>query len=404
MARSNALSLDLLQVLTGDLPPAFKTAETRSTAAIEVARTIAELRALEQEWTRLHEASSNHNPFLSFDWTLACWTSKDHPAELFVATVRDQSRILALAPLCIETRAGVKILRFIADERSDYLGFLTAAGSPEMEQWLLEQLTCVEGEWDVVLLEKLTPSYSSLLETVRAPRYEWHKTRWTSAPYCLWDGEWDSFHKEGPVWLKEARRRTRRFLSEGYRVESFSGAEAAKRVPLVSAIEVRSWKGRKGSTRLQPGPGADLLRRAFETLGSRDQMELWLAFAGDRAIAFHIYFVLQDRLWDYHTAYDEEFGYTRAGSVAAYLAIESAWKRGIREFDYLCGDEPYKLERSNAARAIYHLAGHPMTPKGWLAYHLLIAPRWHLRNVPLLKAMHERGRSLLRKRGRRNNG
>lgn len=329
---------------------------------------------------------------------------KEHPAELFVATVRDQSRILALAPLCIETRAGLKILRFIAHERSDYLGFLVADGSGSMEQSLLDQLVLVEGEWDLVLLEKLTPSYSSLLEAELSPRYEWHRTIWTSAPYCVWDGDWDSFHKQGPIWLKEARRRSRRFFSEGYRIECFTGAEAADRVALVSEIEARSWKARQGSMRFQRGRGADLLRRIFETSGTAADIQLWLAFAGDRAIAFHIHFVLEDRLWHYQTAYDEEFGHTRAGSIGAYVALESAWTRGIREFDWLSGDEPYKLDRSNASRGIYHLAGNPRTFRGRLAYYSWIAPRWRLRKVPLLKAIYRKSRTLLPKSGRSGRG
>jgi CelD/BcsL family acetyltransferase involved in cellulose biosynthesis len=361
---------------------------------LELHRSPAKVSALEAEWTRLYEESENKNPFLSFDWTLACWATRERSAELFVATAREKGRLVGVAPLCIETRAGFRMLRFIADERSDYLGFLA---SPEVERRLLDEIAAMKGEWDLVLLQKLTPSYSSLLEGELSENHSWHRTRWTSAPYCLAEGDWDSFHRDGPIWLREARRRTRRYFKDGYTAECFTGTEAAKRVPLVSQVEARSWKAKEGATRLQPGPGADLLRRGFETLGSRGEMELWLGFVGERAVAYHIYFVLPGRLWHYHTGYEEEYRNTRAGSIVAYLAIQSAWDRGIREFDYLSGEEPYKLERSNAARGIYHLAGHRRTPRGWLAYALLIAPRWRLRNIAALRKLHDAVRSLARR-------
>ena len=126
-------------------------------------------------------------------------------------------------------------------------------------------------------------------------------------------------------------------------------------------------------------------------------MELWLAFVDDRAVAFQIDFLMADRVWHYQCAYDERFRNTRAGSILTYQALQSGWQRGVREFDYLSGEEPYKLERTNASRAIHHLAAHRRTARGWLAYGLLAAPRWRLRNVPALRASYQAALSLKRR-------
>ena len=154
--------------------------------------------------------------------------------------------------------------------------------------------------------------------------------------------------------------------------------------------------------RLQEGEGRELLERAFETLGTRGEMELRLAFVDDRAVAFQIDFVMSDRIWHYQCAYDERFRHTRAGSILTYEALREAWERGVREFDYLSGEEPYKLERTNASRTIHHLAAHRRSARGWLAYGLLVAPQWQLRNVPAVRMAYKAAQALKRRlcRGR----
>jgi hypothetical protein len=47
-------------------------------------------------------------------------------------------------------------------------------------------------------------------------------------------------------------------------------------------------------------------------------------------------------------------------------------------------------------RAIYHVAAQRRTARGWLAYALLVAPRWRLRNVPALRALYKKAQALKR--------
>jgi CelD/BcsL family acetyltransferase involved in cellulose biosynthesis len=368
-----------------DLP----VAETGAAATIEIIRTSDGLALLQPEWNDLYLRSTSRNPFLSYAWTDACWAGPQGHAELFVVTLRQFGELVGIAALCIEKRSGFRLLRFVADDRSDYLGFLCAPEIAGLEHILLDHVLSLSGEWDLALLRQLADSYTSLHNGLLPSAFQWHRTEWTRAPYCKVDGDLESFHKSGPSWLREMRKRSRRFTREGHRSECFKGPEAIARLDDVSEIEAHSWKGRERTTRLQPGPGRELLRRALETLGARGELELWLAFVDERAVAFQIDFVHQDRVWHYQCAYDERFRDTRAGSILTYQALLNAWERGVREFDYLSGEEPYKLERTNASRAIHHLAAHGRSPRGWLAYGLLIAPRWRLRHVRALRAIYQ---------------
>ena len=369
----------------------------QSSPDLKIIRTIDGLHAIESDWQALYDQSAPRNPFLSPAWTFACWAAQERPAEPFVVTLRERGRLIAVAPLCIDKKSGFRVLRFIADDRSDYLGFLCSPEVDGLEQHLLDRILGRTQGWDLVLFKQLNNDYSQLCVSSIPHNRASHRTNWTAAPYCASDHDWDSLHEVGPGWLKITRKRLRRFLKDGWHMERFTGSEAAAKLDLVAAIEARSWKGREGSTRLQPGAGQELLRQGFQSLSGGDQMQLWLASINGKAVAYQIDFLLSDRLWVYQLAYDEDFRRTSVGSFLGYVSFENAWRGGVREYDYLSGEEPYKLDRTNGLRAIQYLAVHRRTIRGWLAFAVLVAPRWRLRNVPALRAIYKKAQALTRR-------
>lgn len=378
-------------LVRGDLPAA----ENGVTPALDIIRTSEALAELQSEWEDLYLRSSPRNPFLSHAWSDACWRARTADAQLFVAALRDMGRLIAVAPLCIEKRAGFRILRFIGEDRSDYLGFLCDPAIAGLEQQLLAAVLTAHCEWDLALLRQLADSYTTVHEQALSQAFRSRRTEWTRAPYCASEGDWEALETNGPSWLKRTRKRLRRFLKDGWEIERFTGHDAARRLDSVSDIEARSWKGRERAARLQPGSGQDLLRHAFER-DDGEHMELWLASIDGKPVAFQIDFLLADRLWVYQQAYDDDYKRTSVGSFMAYVSFEAAWRAGVREYDYLSGEEPYKLERTNASRSIHHLAVHRRSPRGWLAYGLLVAPRWRLRNVRALRAAYKAAQGLKR--------
>lgn len=366
-----------------------------------VVRTADGLEELIPEWNRLYRDSKPRNPFLSADWTQAYLDTVGRDTELFVVTLRSGGQLIGLAPLCIERRAGFAILRFIAEDRSDYLGFLCSGGHPGAAQELMNTIVAHGAEWDLALLKRVTGDYSGLAAVEFPKSVRLHRTVATTAYYTAADVDWDELHEIGPSWLKRTRKRLPRFLRDGWLLERFIGAEAAAWLDLVAQIEARSWKARENVMRLQPGDGQELLRRAFHSLGERGEMQLWLASIHGRPAAYRIDFVLPRQLWVYQLGYDREFQRASVGSFLGYVALEQAWRSGIREYDYLSGDEPYKAERTMASRKIRDLAIHARTMRGRAAFALLLAPRWYLKEIPVLRSAFRGARSLVRRVGTR---
>jgi CelD/BcsL family acetyltransferase involved in cellulose biosynthesis len=350
-----------------------------------IVRSLDQLADLRVEWDQLCAEAAPRNPFLSAAWTFACLETTARGTKPFVVTVREQGRLIALAPLAIEHRSGFRVLRFIAEGRADYLGFLCARDRPHAERDLLGALVNCSGEWDLVVLKQLRSDHWDIGRVRMPTGFEFRSLDAARAPYTAADVDWDPLHDAGPTWLKRTRKRLPRFLRDGWQLERFTGAEAAARLDEVAMIEARSWKAAENVMRLQPGDGQELFRRAFATVG---EMQLWLASLDGRAAAYEIDFALPEQLWIYQLGYDRQFQRASVGSFLSYVAIEHAWRAGAREYDYMSGDEPYKEERTTASRAIRHLAFYRRSLRGRTAYLLLLAPRWRLRNVAIARAAY----------------
>jgi CelD/BcsL family acetyltransferase involved in cellulose biosynthesis len=112
---------------------------------VSLARSPDAFAALESVWDALFDESGRTNPFLSYAWTRACFDEECGGAEPFILTVRSGEKLVGLAPLCIETRFGFRVLRFISEHRSDYLGFLCRHRSGRSEWRALASNTLDNG-------------------------------------------------------------------------------------------------------------------------------------------------------------------------------------------------------------------------------------------------------------------
>lgn len=356
---------------------------------LEIIRTEAEFHALAKDWRRLYEESHPRNPFLSYEWTAACWSRLCEGCTPFIVTAREGGRLVGVAPLRLERQAGFRVLRFMGNLWSDYLGFLYSPAHSGVERVLLEELADARDEWDVAILRQLASEYTWIEDAPLPGGLRDQHTNGSVAPYLKHEGDWESLCKAGPYWLREMKKAGRRFEREGGRIVCFTGEEAASRIDEIVQVEACSWKARYGEPSFQTGPGAALVREAFSRFGEDGEMGVWMAYMGDEPVAFQITFTTAEKIGLYLCAYNEEYRRYSAGALVMYRAIEAAWNAGAREYDFLNGDEPYKLERTDAVRPLRFRALYPANARGVLAFACLVAPRWWLKDcAPAYNAFH----------------
>ncbi len=355
----------------------------------ELIRDESRLVDLGADWNSLYESSRPRNPFLSHSWVVACWHNLCDGAELHVLTARSEGRLVGIAPLRCDRELGFRVLRFIGNGWSDYQGFLVDPDMPEVESELLTELERRRCEWDLAVLRQLSNDYTGLVDELKAPGLGTATCEGEISPYFTFPGDWQQLYANGPGWLKRHAKYLRRFERDGGTYVRLTGSEAAARMDEVVRVEAHSWKLSAGVARMQPGPGERLMREALETVG---EMELWLAHLEGQPAGFQISFVTESRIWIYQCAFDERFPKSSVGGILAYLSIERAWNLGVREYDYLSGDEAYKAGRTDRSRALTYRALYPQAARGYAAYGLLLAPRWRLKQVGAVRSLWQAAR------------
>jgi CelD/BcsL family acetyltransferase involved in cellulose biosynthesis len=361
---------------------------------IEVIRTDEELLALEPEWRSLYETSRPRNPFLSFEWTTACRKHLCPNAGLFILLARRARALVGVAALRVDRERGFRVLRFVGDGRSDYQGFLVSPEHPQAERVLVGALEQHRSEWDLAVLRQLNDLHTAVHHAAMPPALRGRGLDATIAPCLSLSGDWKELCRSGPPSVRRGHRAARKFEREGGTVERWTGADAARFIEDAAEVEVRSWKPDRGISRFAAGAPRELLRQALGALGASGEAELWLARMDGKPVAFLLNFLTPTEVWYYQGAYDQEHRKLFPGGVLHYRCIERAHQAGLAVYDLLSGDEPYKRDWTDGERRLHYLALFPAAPRGYLAYSLLLWPRWRLRNWPPARAALETARQV----------
>lgn len=123
---------------------------------------VSDLEALRDEWSDLCDRSPRVTPFQRPEWLLP-WVRAFPPGEPWVLAVREEGRLIALAPLLIYPNAGKRTVAFCGGGVSDYCDVVTDPdGEEETVAALLAYLMERRDRWDVADFEPL-PGDSPLL-------------------------------------------------------------------------------------------------------------------------------------------------------------------------------------------------------------------------------------------------
>ncbi len=285
--------------------------------------TIAELRAITQEWTALFERCPDATPFQSPEWLLPWWDAFQ-PGELFCLAQRHDGRLMGLMPLYVD-EAGVA--RFLGAGISDHHDALLEPGmdaAPLIAH--LETSGCLR---ECHLLE--LPGCSPLLRVRQATG--------TSAvrPVLRLPAQ--------PGY--DLRRNLRRYgqkLAAAHAIEY--GLDAGERrgeyLDALFSLHEARWNG-KG----EPGVLADpQLRRFHDQAAAGFAGQKWLRFFGLRAdgslIAVIYAFALRGRAYFYLNGFAPHFARYSPGILLLNFALQEFASAGIVTADFLRGGESYK--------------------------------------------------------------
>lgn len=196
------------------------------------------------------------------------------------------------------------------------------------------------------------------------------------SPYVSLDGTIEEFReRERPSrsMLKDIRRCRRRLGSEGEL--SFEIRDGSERLEALLAecfeVEAAGWQGAQDTA----------MNSRQQTRGFYSEVARWAAERGwlrmlflrlnGRAIAAEYSLEHAGVLYDLKGGYRLEYRKQGPGKVIALQAIEWAYAQGLRGFDLVGSDDPYKLQWTDAVRERTILRAFAPSPAGataWVAW------------------------------------
>jgi CelD/BcsL family acetyltransferase involved in cellulose biosynthesis len=340
-----------------------------------------ELPAISARWDELAHCDPRDGFFRTSSWYQA-WIEHIRPdAEPFVVIVRDGEQIVGLAPLCrlVYRDLGfrMKAIAWAGREvvSGDFLDFISENDRrSEVIPAILTFLRDAQSQWGILVMGELLKDGDSLRAFEDLGQRHNIPTRLQEdrlCPYIALPATFDEFLNGMSSSMRyHVRRRMREIEKKGARLEVFSQPQdIAANLDHLFRMHLARWKrdnqpgtfGRKGF--------AEFLQHICTNPPAGAGCQLYqLTHDGTPFAALLMFYFGQSALY-YQAGWDPDSPLVAAspGVVVMAHSIRDAIERGFRYYEFLRGDEAYKLRWTKTYRetTTMLLAG-SITAKGYL--------------------------------------
>jgi CelD/BcsL family acetyltransferase involved in cellulose biosynthesis len=301
------------------------------------------------------------NVFLTHAWLAAWWRVYAPGRSLCTLVGMDGHSPVALLPLVLEHgRGGVRRLVFMGsgEVAPDHLDLIARPQdkAPAAEAFC-DYLWRDRARWDLLDLVSVaedSPLRSAVAERLGAHGCDVRVTLYTRCAHASLPGTFEEFvQRLGQTTRGEFRRKRRRLLRE---VKDVRFGVVKDEVELAEVFEAMvrlhqaRWN-RQGEAGIFASRAFTEFHRAATRIGlARGALRLYYIRIGPDVGASYYCYRLGERVFYYAGGFDERFRTHSVGIQLLAHAIEQSILEGAKDFDFLQGDEEYKLHWSNGTR------------------------------------------------------
>jgi len=312
------------------------------------------LEQIQESWDHLLEKSASNSFFLTWDWIYAwakCYLKESR--KLFVIVVYDKNEIIGIAPWYVEYVPSLnttrKQINFMGtpESGSDYLDvFMKKGKEKEITNSIYEYImNDVRADWDCLTMTDIPASSHFMIHLINRINHEGKYIELTRGSYCpvanLPKNQEDFFSSLSKNRREQFRRHLKMLNSTGQiSHETYIGADK-KSFDVFFHLYKKNWG--EECERFQ-----QFIRNySFTTHGKRNIYIDLLKYNGIY-IAGLLHIQHNDSLLMYLMAIDKDFNpKISIGNVLVGLCIKEAIKKGLSSYDFLKGEENYKLHWAN---------------------------------------------------------
>jgi CelD/BcsL family acetyltransferase involved in cellulose biosynthesis len=194
------------------------------------------------------------------------------------------------------------------------------------------------------------------------------------SPYVPIEGDWEAYRDGLAKKLGSELRRRRRRLEEAGRF-SFEVVDGSEGLPALLdegfAVEAAGWKGARDLAIRSRPETLSFYRAVARWAAERGWLRLAFLRLDGRPFAFD--FCIEDNGIHYllKTGYDPDYARFAPGMILRYEMLARAFSIGLRSYEFLGADEPWKLEwtRTTRERTLFHAFAPSVQGRvGWAAF------------------------------------
>jgi len=316
--------------------------------------------ALEADWNDAVERAHVPHPFLRHEWVRTWWDSFGANHRLHILVIRDNGRIVAVAPLMKESATvyGVPVRRLalLANDHTPRTDFIVVERAEDAYRAIWNSLLEDADRWDVLQLTQL-PRASKTFEVMSKLAAAkglaigtWHSS---DSPYLELVGTWDQYWASLP---SKFRSNIRNRMSRAAQMGDVALEILRDRTSIETAcddawrLEASGWKQNEGTSICSDPAVHRFYTLLAERAAEREWLRLLFLTVGGRRIAVSYGACYDGRLFLFKTGYDPEYHTCSPFKLLTYFATQDAFANGVREVDFLGESEPWKQEWTPATR------------------------------------------------------
>jgi CelD/BcsL family acetyltransferase involved in cellulose biosynthesis len=305
-----------------------------------------EMEKLKVEWHEVFNCCSSCTAFQSWEWNYGA--AKHHyPEELLriIVSRNAEGKIMGIAPLSLRKYGfpGIKILEFIGTRYSDYLDIIANDGykdffAEELVKWIRKNK-----EWQIINFISLRKETIEMLSKYFSFEYSYHSV----CPYVSLPASFNDYKKLlSNSFLKKIRRNIKNIQSKGNLIFSISDSIQDFHEDLNAFFELhqkrQNKKGQRGHFR------EERWREQFQSISTLLYLSGMLRIGSlkinSEVISIQFNLLLKNKEYSYLSGFEPIYEQYSPGKLLDYYMIEDAIKKGITEYDFLQGSEPYKYK------------------------------------------------------------
>src|SRR5438093_7359609 len=313
---------------------------------VEEIRSVGALEEITLQWSALWNRCDAVTPFQSPCWLLPWWKHIGGE-ELCVVTLWIDDQLVGIAPFFIWPSPNARTLLLIGTGISDYLDVLVDPEWKDVAANAIFSWLASEGDrWDVCDFQELRDN--SLLLRAAAPDGYFDETSAQSVcPVIDLATAGYSMRRKAQRYLRHAKK-----LGELH-IEQANQQSFEEFFDALLRLHDRRWQPRGGTQALTEEKLEDFHREAARSFLGLGLLRLYVLKLNDRIIGALYGYEAKQRVYYYLGGFDPQFAKLSPGVILIGHAIEQAIASGVKEFDFLRGQEPYKYQWGAKDRKTY---------------------------------------------------